>query len=330
LREFAAEQAKVAEQLAAAATSPQSRAAARQQSQQRLTQSALQLEQQFQQIAEELTSDPIARTDDGTRATESGTSTRQAQDSMAASATAQSTSEMAAAATAAREAVKHLELAAEQTLPSLENAPDSPVPTEVGQQVAQASRQLRRAGEQLTGIDQPKNGDESAEGAEQASREGTESESDKGEGEGDEQSPPKEGEGSEQGEGEGDAQGESDDLAKAADALQKAAQQIKPRKPGDRDSSSEQMAGQQPGESKESNPAADGFGNSETARLTELAAKLKARAARNWGELPGELKSELQQRTQSRPDADYAPLIRMYFDEISRRPSPSPESPKQP
>jgi hypothetical protein len=112
--------------------------------------------------------------------------------------------------------------------------------------------------------------------------------------------------------------------------LQKAAQQIKPRKPGDRESSSEQMAGQQPGESKEPNPAADGFGNSETARLTELAAKLKARAARNWGELPGELKSELQQRTQSRPDADYAPLIRMYFDEISRRPSPSPESLTQP
>jgi hypothetical protein len=44
---------------------------------------------------------------------------------------------------------------------------------------------------------------------------------------------------------------------------------------------------------------------------------------RNWGELPGELQSELQQRSQSRPDADYAPLIRMYFDEISRRQSPT-------
>jgi hypothetical protein len=328
LREFAAQQAAIAEQLATAAGSPQARAAARQRSQEQLATGAQQLEQQFQQIAEELTADPLARTDDGTRATESGAATRQAQDFMTTSATAQSASEMAPAATAAREAVKHLELAAEQALSATANAPDSPVPTEVGQQVAQASRQLRRAGEQLAGTSQSKEGAESAEGAEQASREGGESKSEQAAG--DEQSQSQEGKGDEQGEGDGKPQGETDDLAEAAAALQKAAQQLKPREPGDRESSSEQMAGQQPGESKESNPAADGSGSTETARLTDLAAKLKARAARNWGELPGELRSELQQRTQSRPDADYAPLIRMYFDEISRRPSPTPESPQQP
>jgi hypothetical protein len=46
---------------------------------------------------------------------------------------------------------------------------------------------------------------------------------------------------------------------------------------------------------------------------------------RNWGQRPGELQSELQQRSQGRPDADYAPLIRMYFNEISRRQSPAPQ-----
>jgi hypothetical protein len=122
-----------------------------------LTESAAQLEQQFQQIAEELTADPIARTDDGTRATDSALR-RDRQGSMAASATAQATSEMATAATAAREAVKHLERG--RAVPAGSGECRTPRSTEVGQQVTGVAAITRR--QQLTGIDQPKNGDESA------------------------------------------------------------------------------------------------------------------------------------------------------------------------
>ena len=40
--------------------------------------------------------------------------------------------------------------------------------------------------------------------------------------------------------------------------------------------------------------------------------------ARNWGELPGELKTEILQAAKRKPDGDYARLIQKYFEEISK------------
>ena len=118
----------------------------------------------------------------------------------------------------------------------------------------------------------------------------------------------------------------SSDLADAAAALQAAAQQLKPRSPGEQQSPGESGMSQQPGSNPQTESSSKGGGTAETLRLTDLATKIKARSMRNWGELPGELRSELQQRTQGRPDADYAPLIRMYFNEISRRKSPTADA----
>lgn len=324
-QEFAARQQSTADRLAAAAESAESRAAARQQNQQQMSAAAGELAREFSQLAEELTADPLGRTAEGARASNSSAAAQQAQGLMDTAAAAQSAAQTAEAAAAAEQAAAQLDVAAENAAAAAEQTPDSPVPTEVGQQVAQASRQLRRAGAELGNVPR-------AEGLPDSAEEGQAAADDAAAGQpqaAQEQGPMSD---AAQGEGPADVDGQpsenadsASELARAAAALQQAAQRLKPRAPGEQESLSETAPGQQPGANPQSDSATEGGGTSETPRLTDLASKIKARAMRNWGELPGELRSELQQRTQSRPDADYAPLIRMYFDEISRRRSPTAE-----
>ncbi len=51
--------------------------------------------------------------------------------------------------------------------------------------------------------------------------------------------------------------------------------------------------------------------------LAELKEQIKARTGRNWGELPGHLRSEILQMSQGRYRDDYARLIGLYFREIA-------------
>lgn len=324
LREFAQSQQELARQLSETAGSAAARAAARQQSQQRTVESTAQLQQEFREIAEELTADPLDRAEAGAQATESSAATEQAQSLMQQSAEAQAGGQNAQAADAARQAAAQLAAAAGKAAAAAQNAPDSPVPTEVGQQVAQASRQLRRAGAELEdGMQsapqaqegegsQPGEGDSTTAGQRQPGGENPMPNT------GDEA-----GQAGRQAEGASGEQPMSSDLAQAAAALQAAAQRLKPRTPGEQQAPGEGGMSQQAGTSPQADSSSKGSGTTESLRLTDLANKIKARSMRNWGELPGELRSELQQRTQSRPDADYAPLIRMYFNEISRRKSPT-------
>lgn len=329
LQQFADEQQAVASELAAASASPAARTDAHRQSQQRISDRTLQLEQQFADVARQLTADPLDRSADGERAGDSGNAAREARELMETSATSQSNQETNAAIEAARQAASRLDLAAEQARSAVENAPDSPVPTEVGRQVAQASQQLRKAGEQLGGDEggeqstaSDESGDAQTSGEGDGQKTGQEGEGAMSEGDASDDGESSEGDASEGEMSEGDDQSE---LSKAAAALQEAAQRLKPRKPGERQAPSEGSDGQQPSDETGTDEPTDGSGTTETVRLTQLAEQLNARAMRNWGELPGELQSELQQRSQGRPDSDYAPLIRMYFNEISRRQSPSLE-----
>lgn len=84
---------------------------------------------------------------------------------------------------------------------------------------------------------------------------------------------------------------------------------------------------QQPGESPSEESGAPStapsgqpteFGTQETLRLADLEAHLEQMTSRNWGELPGTLKTEILQSSRKRPRGDYARLIRLYFESISR------------
>ena len=55
----------------------------------------------------------------------------------------------------------------------------------------------------------------------------------------------------------------------------------------------------------------------ETASLAELKESIKAKTGRNWGELPGHLRSEILQMSQGKYRDDYARLIQLYFREIA-------------
>lgn len=72
------------------------------------------------------------------------------------------------------------------------------------------------------------------------------------------------------------------------------------------------------------------FGNTDEARIVELENHLRGLTTRNWGELPGSLKTEILQATRKKPDGDYSQLIRRYFDEISRTQSPELPETKAP
>jgi hypothetical protein len=100
------------------------------------------------------------------------------------------------------------------------------------------------------------------------------------------------------------------------------------------------QAGQQPGQSAQQpgqpsqQPGAQpgqndsDFGNTDEARIVALENHLKGLTTRNWGELPGSLKTEILQAARKKPDGDYAKLIRKYFDEISK--TQKPEQPAAP
>ncbi|WP_406698519.1 hypothetical protein V5E97_06520 [Singulisphaera sp. Ch08] len=61
-----------------------------------------------------------------------------------------------------------------------------------------------------------------------------------------------------------------------------------------------------------------------TLDLSELQALIQRKTGRAWGELPGHLRTEILQMSQSRYRDDYARLIQLYFQEIATGDSPRP------
>ena len=59
--------------------------------------------------------------------------------------------------------------------------------------------------------------------------------------------------------------------------------------------------------------------------LAQLQELVRAKTGRNWGELPGHLRTEILQMSQGRYRDDYARLIQLYFREIAAgRPAAEP------
>jgi hypothetical protein len=54
------------------------------------------------------------------------------------------------------------------------------------------------------------------------------------------------------------------------------------------------------------------------ADLKQLDTELKKQAQRNWGRLPGQLRTEILQGANKKPRPAYANQIKSYFEEISK------------
>jgi hypothetical protein len=103
-------------------------------------------------------------------------------------------------------------------------------------------------------------------------------------------------------------------LQKAAQQLSQAAQQCKGQNPGSasgsKSNSNKQQGSQQaPGTRP---PATD---------IGQVEVELQKLRQRNWGQLPGTLQTEILQSRQKVPNAEYAPLIKRYFEAIAREQS---------
>ena len=54
------------------------------------------------------------------------------------------------------------------------------------------------------------------------------------------------------------------------------------------------------------------------ADLGQLDSELKKQAQRNWGKLPGSLRTEILQGASKKPRPEYAKQIKSYFEEIAK------------
>ena len=101
--------------------------------------------------------------------------------------------------------------------------------------------------------------------------------------------------------------------------------------PGEPGSQASGESGQPGGDSLEANQtnkpgepgepggsSAGGNGALTDADLKQLDADLKKQGQRNWGRLPGQLKTEILQGASKKPRPEYAKQIKSYFEEISK------------
>jgi hypothetical protein len=205
--------------------------------------------------------------------------------------------------------------------------------------VTEAARQLRQAGERLQqagppGTAQPGNSDgepgQPGEGSEGTAGEGNSGAPMDSQGpmNGDAQSGAAQP--GEQGQSQGQPQSAAEALQQAAAALQNAAGQLQPSGMRSQQPGAPGSAGQAPpsaGAGMSQDSSRSGGGTRQPVSLVDLETQLKELSTRNWGELPGTLRTELQNTSRKRPDGDYARLIKLYFEEISRRQAPTLEQP---
>lgn len=118
--------------------------------------------------------------------------------------------------------------------------------------------------------------------------------------------------------------GAAESLQQVASMLQAAAQQMNGRP----------ASGSQPASGSPSG-VPRGLGNAGTGNFSAGPVGdvpdvvLNPGSQKDWGRLPGRLKTEILQATQRKPDGDYSKLIKLYFEELARgsQSAPAPEAP---
>ncbi len=231
----------------------------------------------------------------------------------------------AAAASGAKRASESLKLTAKLALGAGDpkDRPETPVPGEVGKQVASASDQLEQARQ---GLAQAKFDDRQTASSR---RPGNQSQGKKGSGKGKKGS----GKGKSQQKGQGKSPGQqagkqpgqdagqgplsrtASQLRRAARSLARASRKLQPGQP--QDNNSVAPPGQDDPTSRDTK-GNTGTGSSVPMELKRLEAQLQRLSGRAWGRLPGSLKTEILQAARRDPNGDYAKLIRFYFEEIAR------------
>lgn len=348
-------QQELAGKLEKASTSEDSRQEALKNSQQALAQQTEALSKQLAETSQKLNTDPIGLKKEGQQAGRTQQKIAKANQEMQKAVEDISKEDLKRASQQAQQAAKTLQEATQQAQKSRSQKPtDSPVPEKVGNQVTDAAMQLRNAQKQLEQTPEFKGGDQTMAQKSQAKSGDSKSKSDQGQ-----SSEQKESQARDQNKPENtkpgdDAQSSKEQVAqnsksqnqqaksgkpsksssskKAAEALKRAAESLSQAAT---ELKSKAQQGSNPGKGQESQTASknmaqgkgqgqsEGGGSRNSVDFSQLKTKLKAMSNRNWGELPGNLDTEILQGSRSKTDPEYARLIKHYFEAIAKSKSDS-------
>ncbi|QDT90748.1 DUF4175 family protein [Gimesia algae] len=339
-----------AEKMEQASASEPKRQEALQNTQQALAQQTQALSKELSETSRKLETDPIGLKKESQQADRTRKKTDTAGQAMEKAVEGLKEENLAQAAEQAQQAAKALQEAARQAQQaSRQKTKESPVPEKVGNQVTDAAQQLREAQKQLEQSPEFKNqSDQSMAQQEQSppgdakenSQEGnpadqkekaTESGDAKAQANseaGDKsQSQEQMAENSNKQQGDSEQQGKPSKSREAAESLKRAAESLSQAAT---ELKSKAQQGSDPGKGQQSQTASknmaqgkgqgesEGGGAQTSVDFSELKTKLQAMSDRNWGELPGQLDTEILQGSRARTDPEYARLIKHYFEAISK------------
>lgn len=324
--ELAERQHDLAEQLAELAPSAEAQRGAQQQGQEQLARAAEGLSKRLEQAREELDADPFNAKSASDAAAQAQQSASQAKQSMERAAQARKSNDAPEAAEQARRAADQLQQAAreaEAALPRPTSKPNSSVPPEVASEVADAARELQQAQKKLAECNCNKPGGSKPGGTKERGSSGSEP----GSG-GPSPEPSPTGEQPAADDGDSQLAQTAEQFRQASAALRRALHGAQPAseqagtnsKPGQNKPGRDQaQTGELPTDSSEPGQAvASGGGGAEDADLGQLDSQLKQQAQRNWGKLPGQLRTEIMQGANKKPHPEYAKQIKSYFEEIAK------------
>jgi hypothetical protein len=332
-QKLAQQQRELGEQFGEMAQSAASRAQAQQAGQQQLQAATNQLAQELAESAERLSAQPVGLSQKAQQAQGAQQAAQQAAQAMKQAQQQLAQGNNADAAQAAKQAADALREAAELAAgpPMMVNGEGSPspVPGNVGDQVAEANRRLEQARQQLADAQaqqqsgQPQSG-EAGQPGEQPAEQGQPGEPGQQQpGQPGQQGQQQPGQPGQQGQPQSPLQQSAQNLQQAADALAQAARQLQqpgqkgqPGQPGGQES--QQASQDPPDDPSDPGDGGEGKGAQATLDLTRLEIELKNLAGRDWGRLPGELRTEIMQGAKKQSNSDYARLIKLYFREIAK------------
>jgi len=328
-REASQQQQALAENLKSLAESKPQQDAYRSERQEHLQQQAERLSHELGNQAEQMELKQFDRQDQAAAARSAQKEFDQARRQMRQAQAAQQQGNQGQSADAGKNSAESLQKAADLAQQAAgggqaHKPPQSPAQGEAGQHVAESAQFLQQAGEQLARMGQARRqSQQKSSQREQASRE---SDQQNENGNGSSGQSPQSGEQSDQ-QGVGTEQANagssqsaaSQSLRDAARNMREAAQQLGLASNSQRSNDPNNQS-QSPG--RNLNQSTGGIPNETAsngeANLVELEKSLGKMSGRNWGRLPGSLKTELFESGRRNRDAVYDGLIRKYFEDISK------------
>ncbi len=325
--DLAQRQRDLAEQLAELAPSEAAQRGAQQQGQEQLARATAALSKRLEQASEQLASPPFDAQPASAGTAQAQRSASDAQQSMERAAEALKSDDASQAAEQAARAVDQLKQAASQAdaaLPRSSSKPNTAVPPEVATQVTDAARELQQAQKKLSECNCNKPGGSKPGG--KPSSAATSGESLAAGAVPGAEAPARDKPASEPGESQ--LAETAEQFRQASAAMRRAlhgeqdanAQAGQNKAPGQNKSSREQQAqaGAEPPQPGEPGQGVASGGGPDAAELGQLDSQLKQQAQRNWGRLPGQLRTEILQGANKKPHPEYAKQIKSYFEEIAK------------